>query len=310
MILQKAITPQQLAGYSRRGVDTVAGYVVDAADAARRAHGVTDLFALHGLGFPGSPFRADAPFLDVLRFTAVELMHIEPAIGGRTREEARQRSGPFVDRAPFTGTGFANWAGPPAPLWFLDQSRLPPGSELWRVHADSREELVAVYLDVGHGWSGVSNGLVPVSVEGPSIPSLVAGAVATWQDISWPADILGDGRTVALASLGEPPMGGFVRTNRQWWRREVPLDDVGEFYDLWLTARWHEQPFRIMNRWEDDGRTMAELFYLGRDADTAESMRLIKFDAGVYGAFAPVDELTDVQGAQRTPSTLAAHAPA
>lgn len=104
-------------------------------------------------------------------------------------------------------------------------------------------------------------------------------------------------------------MGGFERTDRLWWRREVPLAEVGEFYELWLTCTWRDQPFRVTHRWQEGGVTLARLFYLGRNADIAEGLRLTKLDPGVYTGTAPVAELADVQAVQNTPTALDDHAP-
>jgi hypothetical protein len=135
------------------------------------------------------------------------------------------------------------------------------------------------------------------------------GPLVKWQDVTWPADLLPETKTVVLASAGEPPMGGFTRTARGYWRREVPLDDVGDYYDLQLNGTWRGARFRIVHRWEQKGRMLAELFYVGRNALEAESLRLAKLDAGVYAGSAPISELTDVQGVQNTPSPLSTHAP-
>jgi hypothetical protein len=305
MIVQKAITPQVSSSYLVRCQDTTSGYVTNAADVVEATTPVA-LWALLGLGFPGSPHRPDAAYLDVLRFESTEFMTFTNAIGGRTVEEAKANNGPFVERPPFHGLGFTAGGQPPVPLWFLDHCRLPPNAELWRVHASGHEEPLAVYRDVGIGWVGTT-GLLPI--ESRVLPSLMIGPLVKWSDVTWPADLLPDGETVVLASAGEPPMDGFERSPRGYWRCEVPLGEVGDYYDLHLTGTWRGARFRIVHRWEQNGQIRAELFYIGRSADEAESLGLAKLDAGVYAGSAPISELTDVQGTQNTPSTLPAHAP-
>jgi len=135
VIVQKAVTPQMSWSYLARCQDTVSGYVTNAADLAD-ATTPAALYALLGLGFPGSPHRPDAPHLDVLRFESTEMMTFANAIGGRTAEEAKANDGPFVERPPFNGLGFTAGGQPPVPLWFLDHCRLPPGAELWRIRRD------------------------------------------------------------------------------------------------------------------------------------------------------------------------------
>lgn len=305
MIVQKAVTSQMSWSYLARCQDTVSGYVTNAADIAD-ATTPAALYALLGLGFPGSPHRPDAPHLDVLRFESTELMTFTNAIGGRTVEEAKANDGPFVERPPFNGLGFTAGGQPPVPLWFLDHCRLPPGAELWRIHASGQEELLAVYRDIGLGWGGAS-GVLPI--ESRVLPSLMIGPLVKWSDITWPADLLTDGQTVVLASAGQPPMGGFERSARGYWRREVTVSEIGDYYDLQLYGTWRGARFRIVHRWEQNEQIRAELFYVGRDADEAESLGLAKLDAGVYAGSAPISDITDVQGVQNTPSPLSAHAP-
>jgi hypothetical protein len=305
VIVQKVVTPQMSSAYLYRCQDTVSGYVTNAADAVK-ATTPSALYALLGLGFPGSPHRADAPHVDVLRFESTELMRFTNAVGGRSAEEAKANDGPFIEHPPFNGLGFTAGSQPPVPLWFLDHCRLPPNAELWRIHASGPEELLAVYQDVGLGWTGAHG---PLPIESRVLPSLMIGPLVKWQDVTWPADLLPDSETVVLASAGQPPMEGFERSPRGYWRREVPLAEVGDYYDLRLTGTWRGARFRIVHRWEQRGQIRVELFYIGRDAGQADALGLAKLDAGVYAGSAPISELTDVQGAQNTPSSLADHAP-
>lgn len=303
MIVQKAITPQLASAYLTRCHDTVSGYVTDAVDAVD-AKTPAELYSLLGLGFPGSPHRPDASYLDVLRFESTDFMTFTKALGGRTVEEAQANGGPFVERPPFTGLGSTAGGNPAVPLWFLDHCRVPPGTEVWRVHASGHEEMLAAYLDIGRGWVG-AHGTLPI--ESRVLPSLMIGPLAKWQDITWPADLVE--QTVVLASAGEPPMDGFERMPRGYWRREVPLDEVSDYYDLQLTGTWRGARCRIVHRWEQRGQIRVELFYIGRNADEAESLGLAKLDAGVYAGSAPLAELLDVQAVQKAASSLAAPAP-
>jgi len=67
MILQKAVTPRSSALYEKSDHDRVAGYVMPAG-AVHWAKTPAELFRAHALGFEGSPFSPDMPYLDVLRF--------------------------------------------------------------------------------------------------------------------------------------------------------------------------------------------------------------------------------------------------
>ena len=66
-LMQKAITPALARAHVEGGYDRMAGYVVRAEDVAF-ATTPAQLFEVHGLGYPGSPFRPDAQFIDLLRF--------------------------------------------------------------------------------------------------------------------------------------------------------------------------------------------------------------------------------------------------
>ena len=83
MIVQKAVTPQLSSSYLTRCHDTVSGYVTNLADTVDITT-PAELYTVLGLGFPASPHRPDAPYLDVLRFESTDLMTFTNAIGGRT----------------------------------------------------------------------------------------------------------------------------------------------------------------------------------------------------------------------------------
>jgi hypothetical protein len=216
-VMQKAVTPAMSQGYLRGGYDRVAGFVVRAADAAFATTPAT-LFEVHGLGFPGSPFTPDAPHVDVLRFPATPQLRFEDAVGGTDQESRQRTGGPFVDRPPFTGLGFAAVRGAIVPVYWLVHSRVPAGTELVRVAADGSQTLLARYADVGHGW--VSDVVAIGHAPTPHVSRYV-GALAQWQGAYLSADVLDD--VVVVATDIEPPAHTRMeRTAAGRWRRASP----------------------------------------------------------------------------------------
>jgi len=284
--LQKAVGPGQLAEYLANASDRIAGFVLRAADVAG-AGTPGLLYQAHGLGFAGSPWRPDEPFIDVLRFPVPLKNYLHDAMAPDV-----------VDRPPFTGTGFAHWEGGQAPLFFLDEVRLPAGSELWRVHASGAEELLAVYTDVGYGWTVIAEGLGDVARPVP--PSFLMGWRAIWREVEFSADLLDGGRKVVLASAEEPPAGydGFVRTPRLVWRAEVLVAEVTDVYELYASCLYQGLEFRVTDVAADaDGRVF-RLSYVGHDADFAEGIGLNKADAGVYWTLAREADVRDLKFVQ------------
>lgn len=277
-ILQKAVNEYQAKELVEGNKDRVSGFALNAVDVTQLKD-PSLLFQAHGLGFAGSPWQEDAPYLDVLRFTSPPNVYIHAPTAPD-----------FVDRAPYNGTGFAAWEGGSAPLYFLDEVRLPPGSELWRIHRGGREELVAVYSDVASGWAAM-----PGSGFGSpqqSAPASVLGWTAIWNGYRLSADLVDDSASVVLAAAGEPPadVDGFEKTARGVWRKKVPVSEVSDVFELFGRVSYRGAPFRLVDVAQDAGRRLFRLFYTGHNADQAEEMGLTKSDAGVY--WTVVDEST------------------
>ncbi len=286
MILQMAVMPGQERRWTM-GDDLVYGYALSAADAAW-ARTPRELFEAHALGFPGSPFSPESPVLDVLRFETTPLTTAVAATGRVTAADGSVTGEGFVDHPPFTGTGFvATTSEHLLPLWWLEPMRLAPSSELWRVHADGREELLFAYLNVASGWQPAPE---------PTLgPSEVCGVFATWQGSEVLADVLGNGRAV-IASARELP--GLHLTERGFWGGAVDAARLSDVHSLRLTATWRGLRFQIVKRWMQGEEMIAQLVYIGRDMLAAEAAGLVKMNAGAYEATAPVAELADLQGAQ------------
>lgn len=268
------------------GDDLLCGYVVRAADVAW-ATTPAQVFDAHGLGFPGSPFSPQSTAVDVLRFPATPFTRLINATGGATDDGESLGEG-FVDPLPFTGTGFVATAEDHVvPLWWLEPTRVPAGSELWRIHADGREELITAYANVASGWQPAGS---------PKFtPSDLVGVFAEWNGNPVFADILPNGKAV-IASTTE--LEGLRLTERGVWGGVAEPAELESLHALRVTASWRGLPFQLIRRWKGDDGLIGRLVYLGRDARAAEAAGLQKMDAGVYEVSAPISELVDLQAAQ------------
>ncbi|MFH8251273.1 hypothetical protein ACH3VR_12955 [Microbacterium sp. B2969] len=286
-VLQKAVLPGREQLWTQ-GDDLISGFVVRATDVAW-AKTPRDLLEAHGLGFAGSPFSAQSAAIDVLRFAASSLLRMVNATGIPSDQSGEPIGEGFVDHPPFTGNGFARVSGPHiVPVWWLEPTRVPPAAELWRIHADGREEFLTAYANVASGWQPGS---------GTVLPSDVCGRFARWRGEQFLADVLTDGRVV-LASYRE--RDGWRLTQRGLWAIVLERSEIEEVYALRLTATWRGLPFQIVRRWDAAEGPQARIVYLGRDSRVAEAARLDKTDAAVYEATAPLAELENLQGVELT----------
>ena len=143
-VMQKTIAPSQVTYYLERGYDRVSGFV-------NRASEVDHLrtpAALHtglGLGYPGSPFSADADEVYVLRWPAYRPMLYRVPFGGQTEAAMEAMEGWVIERAPFRGNGFAPSESSDVVAEFkIDSTRLPHGAQLWRLNSEGIETLIAL----------------------------------------------------------------------------------------------------------------------------------------------------------------------
>jgi len=281
-IIQKAVTPQTSNAYLTAGWDRVYGFVVAAADAAF-ATTPAQLFDVHALGFPGSPFSPDDPHVDVIRFPARATMRLENAIGGVDQKTRALTGGPFVDRPPFKGTGFAPVPGHIVPVWWMRHTRVVPNTQLVRVFADGTEKLLAVFTNIADGW------MVDGASVGRSTPfSRHVGTLAKWNGMHLTADVIDQGRRIVLATDTKPTDERFVRTGRGMWKYEIPFEEAEEVMELDIEAVWNGLELRITDESVDaDGSKLSSGSYVGHNADLAEGLRLVKLDAGVYETTVP-----------------------
>ncbi|MBO0898888.1 hypothetical protein J1G43_02770 [Cellulomonas sp. zg-ZUI22] len=290
-LMQKALTPQLSDAYLAAGYERTGGFAVPA-QTVTWASTAADLVRAHGLTYPGSPYGPDSPHVDVLRFDATAQLRFEDAVGGPDRRTRERTGGPFLDRPPFTGTGFVGVPDHVVPLYWFVHSRVPAGAQLVRVGADGSSVLLATYVDVAHGWvtedRAVAFGLLPLHV----------GPLARWNGNVHPADVLGDRVVLAAAE----PLDGFERTAAGRFRRDVPRGDVEELFELYVEARWNGLDVRVVDEFTDRGRPLVRVCATTHDADLAEGLRMDKVEAALYEATVAPGALTDVVTSQLVPA--------
>jgi SseB protein N-terminal domain len=155
VVMQKAISADQLAYYLQRGYDRVSGFVHRVAEVAH-LRSPEELYAALGLSYSGSPFKPDDDEIYVLRWTAYRNNLYRIPYGGLHEAGMQAMQGWVIERAPFRGNGFAPSEGRDVIAEFkVDSVRLPHGSQLWRFDTAGHELLVAVLDADGPRWRQV-----------------------------------------------------------------------------------------------------------------------------------------------------------
>ncbi len=285
--LTKAVGGTRESAWLTVGVPWVAGYVVQASDVAP-ARTPEALFAELGLGFPSSPFAADAPFVDVIQLPpSPELLLTSPAEGDGQPV--------LLDHEPFrSGSGFVDSAAGFVPVWWVAPSRLPAGSSLWRISSDGTSRMIAGYASVAEGWIAAPGVEIPAT---PLRDAQVLGMRATWEGRELLADVLPDGRTIVCAP---EEFAGAEHSARGVWWREVPPAELQNVVVLRVLATWQTLPVQLvaMEQKTAEGAA-AHIVYVGRDMLAAEAAGMAKTDAGVYESVVPATELDDVREERR-----------
>jgi len=152
IMMQKPITPEQLSYYLERGYDRVSGFVHRAGEVAHlKAPG--QLYLALGLNYAGSSFDPTATEAYVLRWRAYRANLYRIPYGGQHEAAMRAMEGWVIERPPFRGNGFAPSETSDVIAEFkVDSARLPHNAQIWRLHGEGEEELVAVLDADGPRW--------------------------------------------------------------------------------------------------------------------------------------------------------------
>ncbi|MBT2474796.1 hypothetical protein J7E68_09485, partial [Microbacterium sp. ISL-103] len=249
-----------------------------------------------GLGFPGTPFTADAPHIDTLRVPAAGHLALEA-------QGTRDVVPPFRDHPPVSGTGFVESASAMVPYWWLAPSALPAGTSLWRTHADGREEILAGYAHVAEGWISVRPDFVL-----PAVPVRSPELVGIWAEVGGQrqlADILPDG-TVIVCSPDERE--GMQQSGRGVWWRTASSGEVERLFAVRVVGRWQNRRVQLVGVERGESGDRAHIVFLGHDAIDAESLGLTKTDAGVYEGVVAASDVRDLGEEQTDILATAANA--
>ena len=172
------------------------------------------------------------------------------------------------------------------PVWRLALTRVPTGTEFWRIRRDGSQQHFSTYGGPALGWEG-ARGYQP--------PLQLIGVRARWQGIELPAALSVDRTNVELVHVGSegvPP--GFDEVRPMVQRRIVPLPECEVVFELEVTAQFRGLPVRVIR---SDG-TQARVHLLDPD-DTAPALGAVALEPGLWEAVVPVADLTDRSGVQR-----------
>src|SRR6266540_7542585 len=112
------------------------------------------------------------------------------------------------------------------------------------------------------------------------------GYVARWRGSEYEASPAGDEVRLYRPDAAD----GFEEIRPGRFRRIVPAPDVEELAYVRTTCSWRGEPFIVLG--EHDGWLRVE--YTGGRRPVAQSLGLEDFDFGVYQAWAPANEVTEV----------------
>lgn len=265
-VLQKLLMPGQSRDVLERGASDVGGAVVRATDAAglRTPRSIVEAYAVE------DRFPADAP-VDVVRFPMVRLMQVDRPV-------------PAEAPWPTYATGFLR-CDDVVPVWMLHRTRLPRGSELWRLHPDGSTQVLAVFGGAGRGWRGAAAYLPPSPFVGPR---------ARWRGGELTADVDDSGTSVELVLQGER-LEGFTATGPGVSTRSVPIDECEAVFERVLTCSWQGVPCRVLGR----GEHHARLLLTAPTPEDVARLGITETEPGIFEVVAPLEELTDHGGFSR-----------
>lgn len=273
-IFERPLAPWISQGMLDSGWYHLGGAVARAVDIA----GVrlpAERIALWGLDYAGSPFTRDADVLDVIRFRQHPLMSLrKPSEDGE-----RKRPWPTYPHDLLAGATIA-------PVWLLERTRVPAGSELWRIEHSGEQRLLASYDGPAMGWRG-GHGYFP--------PVHFVGTRAKWGDLDVPAELVGED-DVELVVVGRDAPQGFDEVRPDVWRCVVARADVDELFELVLTCTYRDVPCRILQHKDRQSR----LLLLDDDPTTAQQLGAEEVDIGIFEITVDTSALQDVSGTTRS----------
>lgn len=276
MVLQKLLMPWVARAIIEQGHTTLTGTVVAAGDAASLTT-PSAVITAYGLDGPDGPFAGEAGAeVFVTRFQVDPLMSLTAPRPGSA--------------SWFAGLGHGFLRGDvPIPVWDVERTRYPTGTELWRIAADGSQQLVAAYFGAALGWRGGRGYTTSVHL---------IGARARYAGIDFVADLSPDGAMVDLVSWGEsapPGLTGFVQARPTVWHRSVARAECESVFEVVVTGLAHGVPVRVVQR------TPTQVYVtLGEVTDDAvTALGAAEVEPGVYDAVLPTPEVEQLRAVSR-----------
>ena len=273
-VMQKLLVPWVSTAIVEQGHSVVEGPVVRAGDAAG-LDTPEKLLAAYGFEGPASPWGAEPqPYVDVLRFPVEPLMRLETPPADEV-----ERPWPTYPRGFLRGDSLV-------PVWMLERTRVPVGTEFWRIAHTGEQKALSVYDGPALGWRGAPGYFPPLHVVGPR---------AEWHGLDLPAAFLPEGR-IELVHVGDQaPAPEFEQVRPQVWRAEVPLAACDRVFEVVLTATVDGVPVRVLQQAGDQ----ALVLLLTDDPAAAELLGAGEAEPGIFEGVVPAGKLEGVEGAMR-----------
>ncbi|MFE6508633.1 hypothetical protein ACFVDI_16260 [Nocardioides sp. NPDC057767] len=264
-VVQKLLTPTGTSRIVDEGYAGVGGYVADARDIG--ALNASELVAANGW----EAILGDEPeYVDVLRFETNAMMTF-------SKPSTAEVPWPSYPSGFLKGTSLA-------PVWELARTRVPIGTEFWRIRADGEQRMLSVYGGLDRGWANAKGYAPPTELIGPR---------AEWRGVEFPAALIPGTNNISLLSLGAPPTTGqFVESMPGIHTSQVPLAECDSVFEIIVTARWMGTRVRFLSRVGDEARVQI----LEPDAYSIQRLNATEVEPGVFEAVVPTAELTDTQG--------------
>lgn len=264
----KVLWPQQVRGILDSGLSSIGGPVVRATDLP-----ATDpAEVLRAWGWePRQPYGNPPAFADILRFP----MH--PLMRTSTPPEL---SGEFV---PSFSHGFLPTAGAAVPVFDLAFTRVPTGTELWRLRPGAAPSCKLIYDGPSIGWRQAPSYFPPLHVVGPR---------ARWNGWDLPAAFREDTSHIELVYVGDDPPPGFTSVRPTVSRRVVNVSECEGVFDAELTGRVNDQPVRVLQRVGDQSL----VHFTGISTQVGMELGATEVEPGRFELVTPTETLTDSGG--------------
>jgi hypothetical protein len=264
----KVLWPAQTAAILSDGLSSIGGPVVRASD-LRSTDPVT---LLPAWGWADrAPYGSPPQVVDVLRFPMHPLM--------------RTSTPTDLDSAhvPSYARGFLPTAEAVIPVFDLAHTRVPTGTELWRLSGDTAPALKLLYDGPAMGWR-----------QGPSYfpPLHVVGPRARWQGHALPAAFTEDTSALEIVWVGADAPAGFEQTRPSVSRRLVDPGECDSVFEVELTAELQGVPVRFLQR----AGEQALVLLTDLDPDDGARLGATEVEPGRYELTTRNDALTDVNG--------------